>query len=111
MSAADLTRWFEDYVNDLTGAGFDHMDVRIACANWRTSEATKMPTPGELLTYCRKVFRPGRYATLPPPAPAPALLDPDERARVGRMVGELADHLRATVRPANDNWPNRRVRP
>jgi hypothetical protein len=85
-------RWLADYVDDLTGAGFELLDVRIACANWRTSEASRMPTPGELLAYCRKVFRPDRYVPLPAPPPAPAM-DPEERARVGEMMRELAAEL------------------
>lgn len=57
LSASDQVRWFEDYAADLAHAGFDAMDVRVACTNWRTSPEKHMPTPGQLLAYCRRVFR------------------------------------------------------
>ena len=125
LSAADQVRWFEDYANDLSDAGFDATDVRIACANWRTSEEKSMPTPGQLLAYCRKVFRPERVAALIEPPPQRARVSLEERARVKRMLEDLAVDLRRTgnvdfrklarrpgeteVEQAERLWPSHRV--
>lgn len=40
-------RFLRDYLRDLDG--FAAETVRLACTNWRCSDATKFPTPGQLL--------------------------------------------------------------
>lgn len=93
MAAGDMARWLTDYAESLTEAGFDATDVRIACRNWRDGEASRMPTPGELLAYCRKVFRPENVR--PAPAlPAPRPISAQERAEVQAGLKALSATLR-----------------
>lgn len=122
MGQADLARWFEDYIRDITGAGFDESDIRIACTNWRTSDAKKMPTPGELLAYCRKVFRrpDPNAAIIPiPQAVRPQYSDEHKalmRAKLGGLVGEMAARQKNYRRFGENDaayaervWPARRI--
>lgn len=125
MGQADFSRWLDDYVSDLTGAGFGECDVRIACTNWRTSEAKKMPTPGELLAYCRKVFRPEKAVAVIEPLPPRPKPTAEERDYVRQGLQRLACQLDSaghinfrelSRRPGETGaeqgmrlWPSRRV--
>jgi hypothetical protein len=121
LAPKEHARWLQDYVGDLTRAGFEHFHVQVACANWRTSEAKKMPTPGELLSYCRKVFTPEQEAAIKPlPKPErPQYSDEHKaemRARIAGLIGELAarqkDYRRRNeteAEYAERQWPGRRI--
>lgn len=127
LAPADFERWLDDYVDDLTRNGFDAVDVRIACRNWRDGDTRKMPTPGELLAYCRSVFRAerhqgyGQVQALPRREPEPNL--PLEEAQqlmrglAASLKGRSALDLKALARrpggreaeQAERLWPSHRV--
>lgn len=124
LAPKDHARWLGDFVTDLVGGGFNESDVAIACRNWRTSDAKKMPTPGELLAYCRKVFRrPDPNADVIPIPKAPPRPEyseehkADMRERLGGLVGEMTLRQKDWRRYqgetdsiyANRLWPDRRI--
>lgn len=124
LSPKDQLRWLEDYADDM--GGYRPMDVRLACAQWRQSEARGMPTPGELITKCRAMVSPDRITRQAPERPR---VSPEERARVGEMMRAWAaerragegvnrmDFRRLSRRPGETEvdqarrlWPSREVR-
>lgn len=121
LAAADHARWLTDYAQDL--AGFDAMDVRLACHMWRASEEKHMPTPGELIAKCNKVVRPGRggVQTIEPPQRAvPSEADREYVwAGLKQLHAELASRPKTLAKKGGETdaafarrvWPDRERRP
>lgn len=95
LGQADLLRWYDDYATDLSNAGFDAMDVRLGCALWRTSDAKKMPSPGELMVTCAKIVRPEKYRVLPPPKREEPVYSEEHKAEMRRLLTGLAAEIAA----------------
>jgi hypothetical protein len=124
LSQQDFARWLEDYANDL--AVFSPADIRLACIQWRQSDARRMPTPGELIAKVNSMRgdRSGsRY--IEPPRPR-VVKTAEERESVRKgfedLIAQLSrggnamDFNRLARRPgetpaeqAERLWPNRRI--
>lgn len=117
LTQADRQRWLDDYVSDLSD--YTAADVRLACAIWRKSDATKMATPGELLAICYRVIPSSRPAVLPPPKRDEPVYSEEHkaemRAKVAALVNSIVvkDYRRRQGETEVDYgrrlWPNREV--
>jgi hypothetical protein len=119
-STADEERWLMDWATDLSG--FDPRDIRLVCAQWRSGESNRMPTPGELVSKCRTLVKPELARRVEPPPEREFSREHKARmqAAVMDLIGELGSAAKrrgsldrrpgeTETQQAERLWPSHRV--